>query len=101
MTLGWVIIFIQFHHHIDFPNDGLSQVHQKTEVVYQTLKECSDNVLKVAKKTFPDQKFKVEFTGSDEEGIEVQTLNQSTSFFILHHNFKCMEIRGSRTPSQN
>ena len=61
--------------------------------MYQTLKECSDNVMDVARKQ-NWQKFGVAYYGEDEQRIEITTLDQSESNFIVHHKITCMEIKG-------
>ena len=96
MGLGWIIIFVSFNQWVDDPV-GYSSVNQENEIVYQSLKECSDEVLNLARKRFPDQKFGVSYydtIGEDEERIEVTTLDQSGSGLILHHKFTCMKIKG-------
>ncbi|MDA9185701.1 hypothetical protein N9O40_00085 [Planktomarina sp.] len=93
MGLGWVIIFVQFNQFVD-SSVGHSSINQETPVVYQTLKECGDNVLDTARNRFPNTEFGVAYYGEDEEGIVVTTLDQSSSNFILHHKFICMEIKG-------
>lgn len=43
------------------------------------------------------QKFGVanyDTTGEDEQRIEITTLDQSSSNFIVHHKITCMEIKG-------
>tara|TARA_B100000768_G_C10965716_1_gene243615 strand:- start:380 stop:538 length:159 start_codon:yes stop_codon:yes gene_type:complete len=49
MGSGWVIIFAFFNQWVDEPI-GHTSINQETPVVYQTLKECSDNVMDVARK---------------------------------------------------
>ena len=92
-NIGWVIIFIQFNQMIGNPV-GHSSISQETEFVYQSLKECSGNVLNIAHKKFPDQNFGVAYYGKDKDGIIVTTLAQSSSVIILHHKFICLEIKG-------
>jgi CYTH domain-containing protein len=95
MGSGWVIIFVFFNQWVDEPI-GHSSINQEAPVVYQTLKECSDNVMDAARNRigFKGTKFGVEYFGEDEEGIVVTTLDQSSSNLILHHKFICMEIKG-------
>ena len=96
MGLGWVIIFVQFNQFVNDPV-GYSSVGQENEVVYQSLKECNDDVLNLARKRFSDQKFGVAYydtIGEDEKRIEVTTLDQSSNTLILHHKFTCMKIKG-------
>ena len=93
METGWVIIFVMFNQFVNDPV-GYASVNQETDVVYQTLKECSDDVLDVARKRMPDQKFGVAYYGEVKERIEVTTLNQSGATLILHHKFTCLKIKG-------
>lgn len=93
MGLGWVIIFVQFNQFVD-SSVGHSFISQETPVMYQTLKECSDNVLDVARNIFPNTKFGVAYYGEEEERIEITTLDQSSPNLILHHKFTCMKIKG-------
>ena len=95
MGSGWVIIFVYFHQFVD-ESVGRSIINQETPIVYQTLKECSDNILDASrvKSGFKETQFGVEYYGEDEEGIVVTSLDQSSSDIILHHKFICMEIKG-------
>ena len=95
MGSGWVIIFVFFNQFVDDPI-GHSSINQETPVVYQTLKDCNDNVMDAARKQ-NWQKFGVAYydtTGEDEQRIEITTLDQSSSILIIHHKITCMEVKG-------
>ena len=95
MGSGWVIIFVFFNEFVDDPI-GHSSINQETPVVYQSLKDCNENVMDAARKR-NWQKFGVAHygtTGEDEQRIEITTLDQSSSSLILHHKITCMEVKG-------
>ena len=74
MGSGWVIIFVFFNQFVDDPI-GHSSINQETPVVYQSLKDCNENVMDAARKR-NWQKFGVAHygtTGEDEQRIEITT----------------------------
>jgi hypothetical protein len=97
VNIGWIIIFLQFDHVVGTQQEH-SYIYQENEVVYQTLRECSEDVMSVAKKRFPQaSEFGVGFYGENKERIEVTTVNQTDSSSVLHHKFRCLEIKGFDT----
>ena len=98
METGWVIIFIMYFNHLVNDSIELSSVNQETDIVYKTLKECSANVLEVARKKMIEQRFGVAYyrtaESEEKERIEVTTLDQSSSTLINHHKFTCLKITG-------